>query len=113
MQPHISPSIPSMKFVKFITAVEPIIKNNINKINKVVFNSPIKLEREYELNIKRITVRVCDKYLIEIGSSRLSSTKPTIANGRQNKFLQYPRNNEKMEQTITKTIPPPLGIGFK
>jgi len=102
-----------MKFVKFIIAVEPIIKNIRNIINSEVFCSPIKLEREKELKIKRITVKVWVKYLSEIGSSKLSSAKPTIANGRQNKFLQYPRNNEKIEQIRTNTIPPPLGIGFK
>ena len=113
MQPHIRPSIPSMKFVKFIIAVEPIIKNIRNIINSKISSSPKKLEREKELNIKRKTVKVCVRYLIEIGSSKLSSAKPIIAKGRQNKFLQYPRNNEKIEQIRTNTIPPPLGIGFK
>ena len=93
IQPPINPSIPSIKFVKFITAVPNTKRNNIKKkqIKLLVFilnnlfdcscNKCIKIKEKTDIN--------CIEYLIFDEIFNLSSTNPINANGKQIKGMKF------------------------
>ena len=82
IDPATKPSIPSMKFIKFIIAIKDIIKINSKKLSKNrLLVSILSMLKLFSIN----AVNICIKNLIFIEILNLSSINPAIAKGKHAK----------------------------